>query len=78
MRNPFKKIFRSSASEARPDDATSIGLLFGNSARRSKSQALRLSAVYRCVDVISSSIAQLPLEVLVIEPDSTLEFAAGS
>lgn len=69
MKNPFSRIFHRSASEARPDDATSIGLLFGNSARQSKSQALRLSAVYRCVDVISSSIAQLPLEVLVIGDD---------
>ena len=67
----FSKIFKRSAAidSASPGDGTSIGLLFGNSNRKSVRQALRLSAVYRCVDVISSSIAQLPIEVLKIGND---------
>lgn len=69
MTNPFKRIFRRSATEVRANDSAPLGLLFGNSSRRSKEQALRLSAVYRCVDVISSSIAQLPLEVLALGSD---------
>lgn len=68
----FSRIFKRSAAvnEASPGDGTSIGLLFGNSGRKSARQALRLSAVYRCVDVISSSIAQLPVEVLKIGDDA--------
>lgn len=39
----------------------------GSNAHSLGSQALRLSAVYRCVEVISSSVAQLPIELYSID-----------
>ena len=42
------------------------GLLFNGSSGYSTQKAMLLSTVYRCVDVISDSVAQLPLEPYLI------------
>lgn len=45
--------------------STSVGLPYGGlSSTLSSEQAMRLSAVYRCVDVISDSIATMPFDVM--------------
>lgn len=42
-------------------------LLFNGKCSYTENKALKLSAVYRCVDVISDSIAQLPFEPYIID-----------
>src|SRR5512133_723017 len=46
--------------------STSVGLPYGGlSASLSAEASMKLSAVYRCVDVVSDSIATMPWDVMV-------------
>lgn len=44
-------------------------LMYNSTGSYTESKALLLSTVYRCVEVISDSIAQLPLEPYKIDKD---------
>lgn len=44
-------------------------LIYNSSSSYVESKSMLLSAVYRCVDVISDSVAQLPLEPFKIDSD---------
>ena len=58
--NPFKK--KEARQEERSYNFLSDSLFYNSATTYSESKAMLLSAVYRCVDVISDSVAQLPLE----------------
>ncbi len=47
--------------------ATSFALPYSGVTDRASSAALRLSTVYRCVEVISSSVAQLPIDLFTVD-----------
>ena len=45
------------------------GLIFNSAGTYNTGRAMLLSAVYRCVDVISDAAAQLPIEPYMIDSD---------
>lgn len=55
----------------KPEERSSISdyLMYNSSSSYSTNKSLLLSAVYRCVEVISDSVAQLPLEPYLMDKD---------
>lgn len=60
----FDKIFRGKKEEKRSlnNSSNAAALLFGG-VKYNQGQAMTLSAVYRCIDLISNTIAQMPVEI---------------
>ena len=65
--NPFKK--KEARQEERSYNFLSDSLFYNSATTYSESKAMLLSAVYRCVDVISDSVAQLPLEPYYVDDE---------
>ena len=65
--NPFKK--KEARQEERGYNFLSDSLFYNSATTYSESKAMLLSAVYRCVDVISDSVAQLPLEPYYVDDE---------
>ena len=59
----FSNLFRKNKEER----AVGTSLYFNTSSSYTTDKAMLLSTVYRCVDVISDSVAQLPLEPYLID-----------
>lgn len=65
--HPFKK--KEARQEERSYNFLSDSLFYNSATTYSESKAMLLSAVYRCVDVISDSVAQLPLEPYYVDDE---------
>ena len=65
--HPFKK--KEAGQEERSYNFLSDSLFYNSATTYSESKAMLLSAVYRCVDVISDSVAQLPLEPYYVDDE---------
>lgn len=60
----LKRIFRPLSNKRDSTELNTTGsLVFGERSGYSQTQCMRLSAVYRCVEVISNSVAQLPFYI---------------
>lgn len=53
--------------EERDRRITQFAVSYGNGFDYSSAESLQLSTVYRCVEVLSNSIAQLPLDVFILD-----------
>lgn len=66
----LKRIFHPFSSKRDSTELNTTGsLVFGERSGYSQTQCMRLSAVYRCVEVISNSVAQLPFHIYAIDND---------
>lgn len=65
----FTDIFRRRERRNAANEAEGLGALLYAGSGYTNSKAMKLSAVYRCVDCISQAIAQLPLGIFRIDAD---------
>lgn len=74
----FDTIFRKKTSqpETRSNESNAAALLFGN-VNYKQGQAMTLSAVYRCIDLISNTIAQMPVDIYKIDNDGYKSLATN-